>query len=158
SDQVSRFRRRHALRRGTAARRRAVRPRRLVASRARARAQHRREYDVAPSSRARLTEGVTPDPGAEYARRLDLRNGEMGRADRLHALLANTRLALAAAIAVLAWQAFVSHRVSPIWPIAPVVAFAAAAVVHVRVIHRMERARRARQLYERGVARLTAAR
>ena len=35
--------------------------------------------------------------------------------------MANARLALAGAIAVLAWQAFVSHRVSAFWPLAVLV-------------------------------------
>ena len=60
---------------------------------------------------------MTPDPRAEYGRRIERWNGEIARADRAHALIANARLALAAAIAVLAWQAFVSHRVSAIWPL-----------------------------------------
>ena len=98
---------------------------------------------------------MTPDPRAEYGRRIERWNGEIARADRAHAVMANARLALALAIAVLAWQAFVSHRVSAIWPLVPVVAFIVVAVLHVRVVGRMERARRARQLYERGMARLS---
>jgi MutS-like protein len=98
---------------------------------------------------------MTPDPRAEYRRRIERWNGEIERTDRAHALMANARLAAALAIAVLAWQAFVSHRVSAIWPLVPLAAFVVLALVHVRVLRRMERARRARQLYERGMARLS---
>jgi hypothetical protein len=98
---------------------------------------------------------MTPDPRAEYGRRIERWNGEIARADRAHALLANARLALAAVIAVLAWQAFVSHRVSAIWPLLFLAGFVVLAVVHVRVLRRMERGRRARLLYERGMARLS---
>jgi hypothetical protein len=99
---------------------------------------------------------MADDPRAEYGRRIARWNREIARADRTHALLANARLALAVAIAVLAWQAFVSHRVSVLWPLVPLVVFIALAVVHVRVLRRMERARRAGLVYERGMARLSA--
>ena len=98
---------------------------------------------------------MTPDPRAEYGRRIERWNGEIARADRAHALIANARLALAAAIAVLAWQAFGSHRISAIWPFVFLVGFVVLALVHLRVVRRMERGRRARLLYERGMARLT---
>jgi hypothetical protein len=98
---------------------------------------------------------MTSDPRAEYGRRIERWNGQIARADRAHALIANARLTLAAIIAVLAWQAFVSHRVSAIWPLVFLMGFVVLALVHVRVLRRMERARRARQLYERGMARLS---
>jgi hypothetical protein len=94
------------------------------------------------------------DPRAEYGKRITRWTDEMARADRLHLVLANVRLALAGIAAVLAWQAFVSHRVSAIWPLLPAAGFAGIAMVHVRVIERLERAGRARQLYQRGMARL----
>jgi hypothetical protein len=97
---------------------------------------------------------MTPDPRAEYGRRIERWNGEIARADRAHQVMANARLALAAAIAVLAWQAFVSHRLSALWPLMFLAAFAVLAVLHMRVLRRMERGRRARMLYERGMARL----
>ncbi len=96
------------------------------------------------------------DPRAEYRTRIARWSREMARADRLHANLSYLRLALAGAVAVLAWQAFVSHRLSPVWPFLPAAGFAAVAIVHLRVIQRLERAGRARQLYERGTARLDA--
>jgi len=98
---------------------------------------------------------MNADPRAEYGRRIERWDGEIAAADRAHARIANARLALAAAIAVLAWQAFVSHRISALWPFVCLVAFVVLAVVHIRVVRRMERGRRARLLYERGMARLT---
>ena len=98
---------------------------------------------------------MKPDPRAEYGRRIERWNGEIARADRAHALMANARLALAAAIALLGWQAFVSHRLSAIWPIAFLAGFAILAVLHLGVLRRMERSRRARLIYERGLARLS---
>jgi MutS domain V len=94
------------------------------------------------------------DPRAEYGRRIDLWNGEIARGDRTFMLVSNSRLALALVTAVVAWQAFVSHRVSGVWPAALALLFAGLVVVHARVSRRIERARRARQLYERGMARL----
>ncbi|MEO8255837.1 MAG: DNA mismatch repair protein MutS [Acidobacteriota bacterium] len=97
------------------------------------------------------------DPRAEYGRRIERWSAEMARADRAHAWIAHARLALAAVIAVLAWQAFVSDRISAFWPLAGLIGFAVIAVVHLGVVKRMERSRRARLLYERGMARLNAA-
>jgi len=94
------------------------------------------------------------DPGAEYADRIRQWTAEAARADRLHAALSYARLALAGLTVVLAWQAFISHRLSTVWPAFPAAAFVVCALVHVRVIQRLERAGRARQLYERGVTRL----
>jgi hypothetical protein len=96
------------------------------------------------------------DPRAEYGARIERWSRDMARADRMHAILSYVRLALAGIAAILAWQAFVSHRVSAVWPLLPAAAFAVIALVHVRVIDRIERAGRARQLYQRGTARLDA--
>ncbi len=94
------------------------------------------------------------DPRAEYGRRIERWSGQVARENRTHQVISNARLAVAAATAVLAWQAFVSHRVSWVWPLVLVLTFIGLAIVHVGVLRRMERARRARQLYERGLARL----
>jgi hypothetical protein len=99
---------------------------------------------------------MTADPRAEYSRRIDRWNSEIARADRAHRVMANARLVVAAATAVLAWQAFVSHRVGPAWPLLSVAGFVVLAIFHARVFARLEHARRARQLYERGIARLDA--
>jgi hypothetical protein len=94
------------------------------------------------------------DPRSEYSRRLEFWNADIARADRAHRHLSRARLAVAGATAVLAWLAFVSHRVSPAWPLALVAGVVVLAIVHARVFRGIERARRARQLYERGLARI----
>jgi hypothetical protein len=96
------------------------------------------------------------DPRAEYAARIDRWSATLASADRQHAVIAATRLALAAAAAVLAWQAIADHRLSAAWLLLPGAAFAIAALIHVRVIDRIDRAGRAKQLYQRGMARLDA--
>jgi len=97
---------------------------------------------------------VPTDPRAEYDTRIERWSGEVARGERTHLILSNTRLALAGAIALLSWQAFVSHRVSPVWPLVLLAAFVVVAMAHTRVFDRIERARRARQLYDRAMARL----
>jgi hypothetical protein len=94
------------------------------------------------------------DPRAEYTARLQSWTDVRARLERLHAALASVRLALAGIAAILAWQAFVSHRLSAMWLFVPAAAFAIAVLVHARIIERSERADRARQLYQRGLARL----
>jgi hypothetical protein len=90
----------------------------------------------------------------EYLRRIDRWGRDLVRREHAHMLVSNSRLALAVAVAVLAWQSFVSHRLSAVWPIVPAAAFLGLIVVHARVLNGIERARRARQLYERGMSRL----
>ena len=94
------------------------------------------------------------DPRAEYVRRTDSWGRDLARRERAHVLVSSSRLALAVAVAVLAWQAFVSHRLSAVWAVVPAAAFLGLVVVHAGVLRRIERARRARQLYERGMSRL----
>jgi hypothetical protein len=96
----------------------------------------------------------TTDARAEYVRRIARWRADVARGEFAHLLVSNSRLACAAAAAVLAWLAFVSHRLSAVWPVVPAVAFLALVVVHAGVLRRIERARRARQLYERGISRL----
>jgi MutS domain V len=96
----------------------------------------------------------TADPRAEYVGRIARWSADIARGERVHALVSNSRLACAAAAAVLAWLAFVSHRLSAVWPVVPAVVFLVLVVVHAGVLRRIERARRARQLYARGMSRL----
>jgi hypothetical protein len=96
----------------------------------------------------------TADPRGEYLRRIGRWGVDIARGERAHRIVSNSRLACAAAAAVLAWQAFVGHRLSALWPVVPVAAFLGLVVIHAGVLRRIERARRARQLYERGVSRL----
>ena len=82
---------------------------------------------------------MTNGPRAEYARRIDKWDQAIARGDRTHMIISNVRIVLAVAIAVLAWQAFVSNRVSAAWPILLVAVFAVLVVVHARALLRIER-------------------
>src|SRR5206468_2497138 len=97
---------------------------------------------------------VAGPPRAEYERRLASWRARIEALDRANLLISNTRLAIAAAGAVLLWQAFVRARISPWWPIGAWSAFAALAVYHALMLQRSERARRAADVYDRGLERL----
>jgi hypothetical protein len=99
---------------------------------------------------------MTSEPRTEYVARLGRWSKEIAQGDRASVYISNARLVVAAAAAVLAWQAFVSHRVAVAWPAVFVAGFAILAFIHARVLFRTERAHRARRLYERGMARLDA--
>src|SRR5262245_16716142 len=96
------------------------------------------------------------DPRSEYLRRLERWSAELSRVDRLHARIAGARLAVAGLAAVLAWLAFISQRISPVWPVVAAVSFAAIVVAHARVIPLIARTRRACEVYRRGLSRLDA--
>jgi hypothetical protein len=97
---------------------------------------------------------MASDPRREYSRRIERWTGEIARGERTSLRISNSRLIVAAALAIIGWQAFVSHRVSAIWPVVVLVAFGVLVILHARVLNRIEQATRARQLYERGMARL----
>jgi hypothetical protein len=97
---------------------------------------------------------MASDPRREYSRRIERWTGEIASGERTSLRLSNSRLIVAAALAIIGWQAFVSHRVSAIWPVVVLVAFGVLVIVHARVLNRIEQATRARQLYVRGLARL----
>ena len=94
------------------------------------------------------------NPRAEYERRLSAWRTRIVGLDRTHLLISNGRLLMAAAGAVLLWQAFVRARISPWWPVAAWVVFAAVAVSHALLLQRRDRARRAEAVYTRGIDRL----
>jgi hypothetical protein len=97
---------------------------------------------------------MASDPRGEYSRRIERWTGEIARGERTALRISNSRLIVAAALAIIGWQAFVSHRMSAIWPVVFLVAFGVLVVLHARVLNRIEQATRARQLYERGTGRL----
>jgi hypothetical protein len=75
--------------------------------------------------------------------------------NRQHALLGNSRLAVAAAAALVAWSAFGARAISPIWLGIPLVIYIGLAVWHDRVLQARRRASRTIAFYQRGIARLT---
>jgi hypothetical protein len=107
-----------------------------------------RESSQAPAGHQRN------EPAAEYRRRLEARQGEIRRLEKLHLRYGNVRLLLAAVAVVLAWWAFQLHWISWWWLGAPVAAFAVVAVYHTRVLRARRRALRAVEFYQRGLARI----
>src|SRR5215472_5307276 len=72
----------------------------------------------------------------------------------VHFRLGLARLLLAILTAVLAWESFRRHALSPMWLTLPVIVFILVAVYHSRVLRARERANRAISFYQRGLARL----
>jgi hypothetical protein len=97
---------------------------------------------------------VRRDPRAEYTARLEARQSEVGRHDRIHIRLGNLKLAVAAAAAAVAWIAFVHHALAGWWLIAPGAVFLALAVYHERVLGRRALAGRAARFYQHGLDRI----
>ena len=81
---------------------------------------------------------MASDPRREYSRRIERWTGEIARGERTSLRISNSRLIVAAALAIIGWQAFVSHRVSAIWPVVVLVAFGVLVVLHARVLNRIE--------------------
>jgi hypothetical protein len=94
-------------------------------------------------------------PGDEYRRRIEHWSAALSEGERRHLLVSNTRLAVFAGTAVVAWLATVGNRIGVGWLYLPAAAFLALLVAHARILNRNERAERARRLYERGIRRLT---
>ncbi|MGH9719190.1 MAG: MutS-related protein, partial [Bryobacteraceae bacterium] len=94
------------------------------------------------------------DPHSEYARRLQDRQAECRRHERLHVRIGNLRLVVALLFAWTAFAAFAQHSVAPWWPLAPLAGFVALGIAHEIVLRRRQRAERAIRFFEQGVARL----
>jgi hypothetical protein len=97
---------------------------------------------------------TSADPRAEYERRLAAWRERTAALDRLHFLISNARLLVAAALAVTLWLAAVDSRISMLWPFACGTAFVALVVAHAGTLSRLGRARRAERVYGRGIDRL----
>ena len=94
------------------------------------------------------------EPAEEYRRRVARWQAEIRRLDRLHITLGNVRLLLATIAVAMAWWAFRSHWISPLWLAVPVAMFAALAVVHARVLRARRHGLRAVEVYHHGLARI----
>lgn len=111
-----------------------------------------------------LPEGSTPSgtpaasekdrPAAEYRRRLEARQWEIRRLDKLHIRFGNVRLLLAIVAGVIAWCGFRLHWISPWWLVIPIAVFAVVAVYHARVLRARKCALRAVEVTQRGLARI----
>ncbi len=93
-------------------------------------------------------------PRAEYDRRFNQRQSSAESFDRWHRRIGNARLALFVVALILAWLAFKSQKISPLWILFPACAFAVLAVLHGRILQRLQQFRRAVEFYKRGLSRL----
>lgn len=93
-------------------------------------------------------------PYEQYRQRLQERESRVARYERIHIRLGNLRLAIAVALAVVAWLSFARHDLSPLWLLIPVAAFVGLAVYHTKVLRRRTCADRAATVYRDGIARI----
>ena len=108
---------------------------------------------AAPLKQPAAESGKPPSPAqVEYQKRLQERESAVAQLQRRHLWLGNIRIAVFAAIVVLAWIA----RSLPLFCllIAAIVLFVALGLVHRRVVRTMDRAKRAAAVYVRGLARI----
>ncbi|HWE40096.1 MAG TPA: DNA mismatch repair protein MutS [Isosphaeraceae bacterium] len=92
-------------------------------------------------------------PLETYRRRLDDRRGARARLGRREGMVANLRVGLFAAAAVVAWLAS-GDRIGWGWIALPILGFAGLVVVHGRLKRLIHRAERAAAYYERGLDRV----
>ena len=90
----------------------------------------------------------------EYAGRLAAREGRVAHFERIHIRLGNLRLAIFAAVVLVAWFSFHSHLLSSWWLLVPAAVFLAAGVYHSRILERKSLAERAVMVYKQGLARI----
>ena len=93
-------------------------------------------------------------PAETYRIRRAERQATFEALTRRHAQLANLRLTIALAFAVMAWLSLSRHLFAARWLAVPVVLFGIVAIVHDRLLTSRVRARRAVRFYDRGIARL----
>lgn len=94
------------------------------------------------------------EPHAVYSRAADAHRVARERWRVRERWLSNLRLFVFGAAALVAWLAFGSRQLAPIWMLPPVVGFALLLIAHDRVIVRRRRVERTLDFYERGLARL----
>src|ERR1035438_1702513 len=90
----------------------------------------------------------------EYKQRLKDREGRVARHEQVHVRLGYVRLSLALVVAVIGWESFWRHALSPWWMVAPLLLFVLVAAIHSRILRSRELARRAVSFYQKGLARI----
>lgn len=93
-------------------------------------------------------------PAEEYRRRLELRDAEIGRFDRLHARIGSARLTLGVVILVVGWFALWRHALSALWLLAVIGAFAGLVLYHRSVRNGRARSARVAAFYRNRIARI----
>lgn len=96
----------------------------------------------------------TGNPVEQYERRLTAREKSLAELTRWEGRIANTRLLVFIAGAVVVWFGFWTHRIHPAWIAPPVLAFVVLVVVHERVLRAIARAASGVEYYSRGLARM----
>jgi hypothetical protein len=90
----------------------------------------------------------------EYKQRLKDRESRVARHEQIHIRLGYVRLSLALVAAVIGWDAFWRHRLTPWWMVAPLILFVFIAAYHSRILRARDLAKRAIAFYHNGLARI----
>jgi hypothetical protein len=90
----------------------------------------------------------------EYKERLKDRESRVARHERIHIRLGYVRLLLALVAAVIGWESFWRHALSPWWIAAPLLLFVFVAAIHSRTLRSQELAQRGVSFYQKGFARI----
>ena len=92
--------------------------------------------------------------GEEYKQRLKDRESRVARHEQIHIRLGYVRVSLALVAAVIGWESFWRHRLSPWWLVAPIILFVFVAVIHSRILRARDLAKRSMEFYRNGLARI----
>jgi hypothetical protein len=90
----------------------------------------------------------------EYKQRLKDRESRVARHEQIHIRLGYVRVSLALVAAVIGWESFWRHRLSPWWLVAPIILFVFVAVIHSRILRARDLAKRSMEFYRNGLARI----
>jgi MutS domain V len=90
----------------------------------------------------------------EYKQRLKDREGRGARREHVHVRLGYVRLSLTLLAAVIGWESFWRHTLSPWWIAPPLILFVIVAAIHSRILRSRELARHAVSFYQKGLARI----
>jgi len=90
----------------------------------------------------------------EYKQRLKDRGSRVARHEQIHIRLGYVRLSLALVAAVIGWESFGRHRLTPWWMVSPLILFVFIAAYHSRILRARDLAKRAIAFYHNGLARI----
>jgi hypothetical protein len=90
----------------------------------------------------------------EYKQRLKDRGSRVARHEQIHIRLGYVRLSLALVAAVIGWESFGRHRLTPWWMVSPLILFVFIAAYHSRILRARDLAKRAMAFYHNGLARI----
>jgi MutS domain V len=90
----------------------------------------------------------------EYKQRLKDRESRVARYEQTHIRLGYVRLSLALVAAVIGWESYWRHRLTPWWMVVPLILFAFIAAYHSRILRAQELTKRALVFFHNGLARI----